>query len=231
MMRTRATPHDALIATEDDLARAIVILRDADPAVAAMLARAGMPPLRKREGGLHGLAWIVVSQQVSTHAARAIFARLEARYPAFDAAELAGASDEDLRACGLSAPKMRAMRALGVAVSEGALDLAGLADLSAEDARAVLTQVKGVGPWTADVYLLFCLGHPDVWPVGDLALQEGARLALGLRKRPDAARMEKIGKRWRPWRAAAARLLWAYYGVARGEAKFTIEPPRVDPTP
>jgi DNA-3-methyladenine glycosylase II len=202
--------------SEDDLACALDALSRADPGpVGRMLEISGAPPLRRREAGLAGLAWIVVSQQVSTASAKAIHQRLQARFPLFERDHLLGASDEDLRACGLSAPKMRTLRAICQASADGALDLAALERLDAQAAREALTQVKGIGPWSADIYLLFCLGHPDVWPAGDLALQEAARMALRLRARPDARRLEKIGERWRPWRAAAARLLWAYYGAAR----------------
>ncbi|MBX9758592.1 MAG: DNA-3-methyladenine glycosylase 2 family protein [Beijerinckiaceae bacterium] len=202
--------------TEDDLAGALEALNRADPGpVGRMLEISGAPPLRRRDAGLAGLAWIVVSQQVSTASAAAIHRRVQARFPGFERDHLLGASDEDLRGCGLSAPKMRTLRAICQASADGALDLAALEHLDAQAARDALTQVKGIGPWSADIYLLFCLGHPDVWPAGDLALQEAARMALRLRARPDAQRLEKIGERWRPWRAAAARLLWAYYGAAR----------------
>lgn len=215
--RGRTGPRRIL--SESDLALAMEALRERDgDAVGRMLALAGPPPLRKRPAGLAGLAWIVVSQQVSAASAAAIHARMQARFPRFDADVLLAASDDDLRACGLSAPKMRTLRALGAAIVEGGLDIDALENMEAEDARAVLTRVKGVGPWSADVYLLFCLGHPDVWPAGDLALQEATRMALRLRARPDAKRLERIGERWRPWRAAAARLLWAYYGAARAKA-------------
>ena len=204
----------SVILSEAHLDAAIEALRENDTeTVERMLAVAGPPPLRKRPAGLPGLAWIVISQQVSAASAAAIHGRLETRFPDIDAAALLRASDEDLRACGLSAPKMRTLRAIANAVDSGALDLDALAAMDADAARAALTRVKGVGPWTADVYLLFCLGLPDVWPSGDLALQEAARMALRLRSRPDAKRLEKIGERWRPWRAAAARLLWAYYGA------------------
>jgi DNA-3-methyladenine glycosylase II len=170
----------------------------------------GLPPLRRREPGFGGLAAIIVSQQVSTASANAIFARLEARIVPLEAAELAKASDDGLRACGLSAPKIRGLRSLAAAVVEG-LDLAGLSELDAEEAHNALIAVKGIGPWTADIFLLFCLAHPDAFPAGDLALQEAARLALDLKRRPDAARLERIAERWRPWRGIAARLLWSYY--------------------
>lgn len=168
--------------------------------------------MRPRAANLSGLVWIVVSQQVSTASARAIYGRVEQRFGDLHHSHILEASDDDLRACGLSSPKMRTLRALAEALHTGALDLDLLHSLPADDARTHMTAVKGIGPWTADIYLLFCLGRPDVWPAGDLALQEGARLALGLRKRPDAKRLETISARWRPYRAVAARLIWAYYG-------------------
>lgn len=215
-----APPAPVRILTDSDLAGALAALGEADSGpIGLMLDICGPPPLRRRPAGLAGLAWIIVSQQVSAASAAAIHNRLQDRFPDLEADHLLAAADEDFRACGLSAPKIRTLRAIGAAIADGALDLAALERLDAEDARQALTQVKGVGPWSADVYLLFCLGHPDVWPVGDLALQEAARMALRLRARPDAKRLERIGERWRPWRAVAARLLWAYYGAARANAK------------
>lgn len=205
-----------MIRNEDDLARGLEALLARDrKVIAAMLEAAGPPPLRLREPGLAGLAWIVVSQQVSTASARAIHGRVAARFPAFDPCDIGAAPDEDLKACGLSAPKVRTLRAVCEALRSGALDLARLSSLTEKEARAALVSIKGIGPWSADIYLLFCLGCPDVWPVGDLALQESARMALGLRTRPDARKLEKLGERWRPYRAVAARLLWAYYGAQR----------------
>lgn len=180
-----------------------------------MRARAGRPPLRRRAPGFEGLCAIVVSQQVSVASARAIESRLLARFAPLDAAALAAAPEEDLRACGLSAPKMRTLRACAEAILERRLDLDALATGDAEAAHAALTAIRGIGPWTADIYLLFCLGHPDAFPAGDLALQEAARLAFGLKKRPDARRLDALAQAWRPWRAVAARLLWSFYGVAK----------------
>lgn len=190
-----------------------------------MRARAGRPPLRRRAPGFEGLAAIVVSQQVSVASARAIESRLLARFAPLDAAALAGASDDDLRACGLSAPKMRTLRACADEILCGRLDLDALADSDADQAHAALTAVKGIGPWTADIYLLFCLGHPDAFPAGDLALQEAARLAFGLKKRPDARRLEALAKSWRPWRAVAARLLWSFYAVAKSRDGVGVSEP------
>ena len=212
----RAYAAGPLILDEETLAAAVARLREQDAdCVDAMLAVAGAPPLRRREPGFAGLAWIVVGQQVSTASANAIFARLNAAFPRLDPESIAAADDGQLRACGLSSPKMKTLRAIARAMLDGALDLAALAGSSAEDAHAALCAIHGVGPWTADIFLLFCLGHPDAWPAGDLALQEAARLALRLRRRPDAKGLEKIGERWRPRRGVAARLLWAYYRVMK----------------
>ena len=204
------------ILDEETLAAAVARLHEQDAdCIGAMLAVAGAPPLRRREPGFAGLAWIVVGQQVSTASANAIFARLNTAFPQLDPESIAAAADGQLRACGLSSPKMKTLRAIARAMLDGALDLAALARSSAEDAHAALCAVHGVGPWTADIFLLFCLGHPDAWPAGDLALQEAARLALRLPRRPDTKRLEKIGERWRPHRSVAARLLWAYYRVMK----------------
>lgn len=215
---TRGKPANApatvaQIATEADLSSALRTLQEIDPvAIPHMLEVAGPPPLRARQANLSGLAWIVISQQVSTASARAIYGRVEQRFGDLSHDHIRQASDEDLRACGLSSPKIRTLRAVAEALHGGTLDLGALRGMGAQDARDHMCAVKGIGPWTADIYLLFCLGHPDVWPAGDLALQEGARIALKLRNRPDAKRLETISRRWRPYRAVAARLIWAYYG-------------------
>jgi len=199
------------IADEATLAAAAKALLEKDPDVVGKLIEVGGPtPLRLREPGFSGLARIVVSQQLSVASAGAIFNRLEAALAPFEAATLAEATDETLRACGLSSPKIRALRSIAEAVGSG-LDLPGLAALDAEAAHAALVSVKGIGPWTADIFLLFCLGHPDAFPAADLALQEAAKLALKLKARPDPARLERIAERWRPYRGVAARMLWAYY--------------------
>ena len=183
--------------------------------VAEILGDRPRPALRRRGPGLEGLAWIVVSQQVSTASANAIFGRLKARLDTFDAATIDAASDEDLRVCGLSSSKLRTLRAIAAAQSSGLLDFAALAVAEAESAHRALVAIKGIGPWTADIFLLFCLGHADAWPAGDLALQEAAKLALCLDARPNAGALQKLGERWRPYRGVAAHCLWAYYNAAR----------------
>ena len=204
------------ITDEASLAHAVSCLRMTDAGVInAMIAAAGHPPLRRGQPGLEGLIRIVIAQQVSTASAEAIHRRFLERFDNAHPEHLVTATDADFQSCGLSIPKIRTLRHLSLAIAEQALDIDALARMDSEDVRNALTAVKGIGPWTADIYLLFCLGHPDVWPAGDLALQEGVRMALNLRKRPDAAKLEKISSRWKPWRAAAARIIWAYYGIRR----------------
>jgi DNA-3-methyladenine glycosylase II len=211
------------ISDEAVLREAAERLRAKDPElIERLIAIGGPPPLRRREAGFAGLAAIIMAQQVSTASATAIFARLQARIVPLEAPEIARATEEDLRACGLSNAKIRALRALAQAIVEGGLDLKGLGSLDAEDAHKALVAVKGVGPWTADIFLLFCLGHPDAFPAGDLALQEAARLALNLKRRPDAARLERIAERWRPLRGVAARMLWAYYRGVKARSGMAL---------
>jgi DNA-3-methyladenine glycosylase II len=215
-----------LIDSEEALAAGVTALASRDPAMAALVAAGIRPPLRKRDPGFASLIGIVVSQQVSTASAAAIWARLRSVLPAMDPETVRAASDGDLRAGGLSRPKMAAIRAIAAAALDGSLPLEQLGEMDVERAHSLLTAVKGVGPWTADVYLLFCLGHPDAFPAGDLAVQEAARLALGLPARPDARALGGIAERWRPWRGVAAGLLWAYY--ARVKARDGAPMPSAD---
>jgi DNA-3-methyladenine glycosylase II len=120
-----------------------------------------------------------------------------------------------LARAGLSAPKIRTLKAIAKAIDRGELDLPALTNKPADEAHAALTAVHGIGPWTADIYLLFCLGHADAWPAGDLALQEAMRLMLTLKTRPSAKEMGPLAESWRPWRGAAACMLWTYYRAAK----------------
>lgn len=208
-----------LIDCEEALAEAGAALLALDPATIGRLVEIGGPtPLRRREPGFAGLAAIIVSQQVSVASANAIFGRLEAALAPLSAEAVLAAGEETLRGCGLSGPKMRALTAVAEAVAGRGLDLAALAHMPAPEAHRALVAVKGIGPWTADIFLLFCLGHPDAFPAGDLALQEAAKLALDLKTRPDALKLERLAERWRPYRGIAARMLWAYYRVAKQRA-------------
>jgi DNA-3-methyladenine glycosylase II len=186
-----------------------------DATMADLLTRGAKPMLRKRPAGFEGLASVVVGQQVSTASAAAIWSRFSRRFEPIGAATVLAASDEDLRSVGLSGAKIRTLRAAAAAVENGSLQLDRLQELAADEAHRSLVAVKGIGPWTADVYLLFCLGHADAFPAGDLALQEAARAALGLDRRPDAKALTALAEDWRPWRGVAAKVLWAYYRIVK----------------
>ena len=209
------------IHTEADLEAALAAIGKADPRFAALIAQGGLPPLRRRPDGFSGLAAIIVAQQLSTASANAIWGRLAAAFDPFEPAAILRARPARLAKLGLSTQKIRALKAIARAVVRDELMLAGLGNLSAEEAHAALTAVHGIGPWTADIYLLSCLGHADAWPAGDLALQEAARVAFGLPARPTAKEMQALADPWRPWRAVAARILWTYYRVA-AETKVKI---------
>ena len=176
---------------------------------------AGDPLLRRRDAGFEGLARIVISQQVSVASASAIWSRFAAVISPMDARTVLSTSDDELRSAGLSRPKIRTLRAISDAVEQKCLALDGF-DLMTEDAvHDALTSISGIGPWTADIFLMFCLGRADSFAAGDLALQEAVRMAFNLKKRPNAQELLAIAERWRPWRAVAARLLWAYYKEAK----------------
>jgi DNA-3-methyladenine glycosylase II len=212
------------IDTEADLARGTAELLKLDPRLADLLAVAGPLPLRRRAGGFAGLASIVCSQQLSTASASAIWKRLEAAFDPFDHNAIATARADKLKRAGLSGPKIKTFRHVARAVRDGSLHLDQLAHIPAGEAHAELVKVKGIGPWTADIYLLFCIGHADAFPAGDLALQEAARIAFRKRKRPTARQLEKIAKAWSPWRGVAARLLWSYYRAVKNRDPAPVLP-------
>lgn len=213
MVRTRAIVYRC-IETEADLHEGIRSLRRRCKIMRRVHAEAGMPPLRRRTAGFEGLARIIVAQQVSVASASAIWTRLETAVNPLAAERLLLATDADLRGAGLSGPKMRTLRAVSQAVVDG-LDLTRLQAASDEDVHAALTAVSGIGPWTADVFLLFCLGRADAFAAGDLALQVAAQAAFELDERPDTRMLAELAERWRPWRGVAARLLWAYYRTVK----------------
>jgi DNA-3-methyladenine glycosylase II len=212
------------IHTEADLRTATQALLAADPRLAPIVAIAGPPPLRRREGGFAGLASIIVAQQLSTASASAIWGRLTAMLDPLEPAGFLRVRAPRLKRAGLSAAKIRTLRSIASALASGTLDLAALADCPADEAHAALTALHGIGPWTADIYLLFCLGHPDAWPAGDLALQEAARLVFALKTRPSAREMQPLAELWRPWRGVAARVLWSYYRAVKGRDPVPIKP-------
>jgi DNA-3-methyladenine glycosylase II len=217
------------IHTESDLDSAIAALVAADPRWGPVAERCGRPPLRRRAGGYAGLAQIIVSQQVSVASAAAIYGRLAAIADPFDHACVLRARRDRLARVGLSAAKIKTLKAIAKAIDAGAIDLTALADIPADDAHAALTRLHGIGPWTADIYLLACLGHADAWPAGDLALQEAARIAFGLRQRPTLKEMIALAEGWRPWRAVAARLLWTYYRAVKQREGLLNQPAAARP--
>lgn len=198
------------IETLDDIAEGLNALIAADHRLKAIAERAGEIPLRRRPADFEGIAHIITGQQVSVASATAIFSRLKQLADPLDAATIDRFSDADLAGAGLSRPKIRTLRAVADACREG-LDFAALACAPAEDAHERLCAIKGIGRWTADIFLLFCAGHPDVFPSGDLALQIAVKDGLQLPERPKPKELDVIAEAWQPHRAIAARLFWSWY--------------------
>src|SRR5258705_2102336 len=197
--------------TQADLEDAIQTLVEQDPRLKPILELAGMPALRRREPGFAGLAHIVCGQQVSTASAAAIWARVSAAFDPFHHDTLRRDRADRLGRLGLSAAKIKTLKNLARELALERLNLDVLANEDADAAHNTLTSLHGIGPWTADVYLLFCLGHGDAWPAGDLAVQEAVKMGLGLKTRPTAKQMAPLAEAWRPLRGAAAHLWWVYY--------------------
>jgi DNA-3-methyladenine glycosylase II len=207
--------HCHLLDDQADLDAALAALTKTDPRLQALVEHAGRPNLRRRPAGFPGLCAIVCAQQLSTASAGAIWGRLAAAFDPFHHDALRRARPSRLARLGLSQSKIKTMKTLAATVAKGEIDLDAIAAMPADAAHAALTSLHGIGPWTADIYLLFCLGHADAWPAGDLALQEAARLALALGSRPDARTMIELADSWRPWRGVAAHLLWTYYRAVK----------------
>ena len=198
------------IRSESDIAQAIERLLTVAPAFAPVVEAAGDVPLRELPTGYEGLAGIVVSQMVSRASADAIWGRLQSLLGEVTPAALLGRSVEELRSVGLSGAKESTLRGLAEACV-GGLDLGRTATLPAGEAIREMTAMKGVGLWTAEVYLLFAAGHPDIFPSGDVALRTAAGEAFGLPERPTDKALRLMSLDWQPERSIAARLLWAYY--------------------
>ena len=201
--------------TERGLRTAVRALCATDAALAASVARFGPPPLWPREPGFATLVHIVLEQQVSLASAQAAFERLRAALGEVTPEGFLTLDDDRLRAVGFSRQKAGYVRRLASELNDG-FSLEGLGRLPDEAARAALIALHGVGAWTADIYLLMVLRRPDVWPHGDQALATAAREALDLDGQPTFAELAAIAERWRPHRAAAARILWHHYLSARG---------------
>jgi DNA-3-methyladenine glycosylase II len=203
------------ITCDADLEEGMAALALLQPEWRAVIARTGLPPLRRRAAGFEALVSIVVGQQLSVASARAVLACVESVLAPLTPERILAATDEEMRLSGLSRPKQRTLRAVAAAIAAGRLDLAALEAATPEFVHEHMTAISGIGPWTADIYLLFCLGHRDGFAAGDLAIQEAARVAFGLEARPKAAELAAMAEAWRPWRGVAARLLWAYYAALK----------------
>jgi DNA-3-methyladenine glycosylase II len=201
--------------SQADLDDAILALVKQDPRLKPILEITGMPSLRQREPGFAGLAAIVCGQQLSTASAAAIWGRLSVAFDPFDHHALLKARANRLGRLGLSAAKIKTLKHLARELAAERLNLEVLAEEDADAAHHTLTALHGIGPWTADIYLLFCLGHGDAWPAGDLAVQEAVRMGLGLKARPTPKQMAPLAEPWRPLRGAAAHLWWSYYRALR----------------
>jgi DNA-3-methyladenine glycosylase II len=201
--------------SQSDLEDAVHALLEQDKRLKPIFELTGMPALRQREPGFAGLAHIVCGQQLSTASAAAIWGRISTAFDPFDHHAIRKARADRLGRLGLSAAKIKTLKLLARELAEERLNLDVLANEDADTAHNTLTAHHGIGPWTADVYLLFCLGHGDAWPAGDLAVQEAIKIGLGLKTRPTAKQMAPLAEPWRPLRGAAAHLWWSYYRVLR----------------
>lgn len=207
-----------IIRTHDDISAGLAGLAMLDARLEPVIERAGPIPLRRAAPGYRGIAHIIVSQMVSRASADAIWRRMEEGLGEVTADGVLLLSDDDCRAFGLSRAKAAALHAAAQAVTGGQLDLDAVCDMEAAAAIAAMTEIRGVGRWTAEVYLLFCAGHPDIFPVGDVALQSSVAHAFGFDARPGARELETLVPLWSPWRSIAARLFWAYYAREMGRA-------------
>ena len=201
--------------TQADLEHAIHTLVGQDPRLKPVFKLTGMPTLRQRQPGFTGLAAIVTGQQLSTASAAAIWGRLSTAFDPFHHDAIRKARAGRLGRLGLSAAKIKTLKHIADELAAERLNLDVLANEDADAAHNALTALHGIGPWTADVYLLFCLRHGDAWPAGDLAIQEAVKVGLGLKTRPTPKEMAPLAEPWRPLRGAAAHLWWSYYHVLK----------------
>ncbi len=210
-----------MIYAPDGLERGIAALAGA-AVFRAILERAGPPRFRRRRNGFATLLHIILEQQVSIDAAAAMHRRLAGLCQPLAPGPFLALDDDTLRRCGFSRQKMAYARGLAEAVASGSLDFAQLAGAEDAAAYAALVSLKGIGRWSAEIYLIFALGRPDVWPAADLGLQVAAAECLGLAERPGEPALREIGEAWRPWRSVAACLFWQSYLHARGRAAPTL---------
>jgi DNA-3-methyladenine glycosylase II len=197
--------------TDETFAQGLHVMCDRDPDLAQIRTKFGPPPMWAREPGFPTLMHIILEQQVSLASARAAYNRLLEAASPLTPARFLELDDAELKRIGFSRQKTAYGRELAGAILSGRLNLAELETLDDTDVRSELMDIKGIGPWTADIYLLMALRRPDVWPSGDLALASAAQRVKRLAARPTPDELDTLGADWTPWRAVAARLLWHYY--------------------
>lgn len=200
-----------IIHTHDDIAAGLNGLMMLDARLIPVVEKAGPVPLRRTPPGFASLADIIVSQMVSKASARAIWQRLEQVCGMVTPEAVLGLDEEASRRIGLSRAKFSTLQAAAHAVVSGALDLNAVCEIEPALAISSLTRIRGIGRWSAQVYLVFCAGHPDIFPVGDVALQNAVGHGLSLGMRPSLVELDVVSAAWSPWRSVAARLFWAYY--------------------
>jgi DNA-3-methyladenine glycosylase II len=204
------------IESEADLAQGVEWLLTHEPRFSRVIDATGLPPLRRAPGGQPGLLRIVTEQMNSLQAADAIWSRIERELAPLDAKAILRRRHATLMRLGLSGAKSRTFHALARAAHKGEFQVETLHLQPDDEVIQALIALPGIGPWTADIYALSCLGRADAWPTGDLALQASAADLFGLAKRPDSRAMLTLAEAWRPWRSVAARLLWAHYRSLKG---------------
>ena len=197
--------------TRRSLLRAVRLLAAKDAALGMIVDRYGPPPLWEREQGFPTLIHIVLEQQVSLQSARAAYNRLIAAVEPLTPLKFLELSDSRLKEIGFSRQKTAYGRYLASAIARRELDLEGLQSLDDDDVRSRLMAIKGIGSWTADIYLLMAMGRPDIWPGGDLALAGALQRVKQLSERPTLQQLSDMSQHWRPYRAVAARMLWHFY--------------------
>ncbi len=207
--KTTTNRHEIL--NEDLLSKSVNILANRDVDLKHIVNKFGPPPIWDREEGFHTLIRIILEQQVSLHSAKAAYDKLIANANPLSPQKFMQFTDSDLKSFGFSRQKTSYGRNVAHAILDGTLDLTALWKLDDESVRSELMKIKGIGIWTADIYLLMVLKRPDVWPTGDIALAVAIQKIKNLDTRPKHEEMEKISNNWKPWRAVAARMLWHYY--------------------
>lgn len=197
--------------TRASLLRGVEELASRDPDLAATIEKNGPPPMWGRKEGFAALVKIILEQQVSLASAEAVFLKLESTVSVVTPERILDLSGDGLRSLGFTRQKAACCEGLAESMMSGRLDLASLSRLSDEDAHSALVSIKGIGPWTANIYLLMALRRPDIWPSGDLALAESIKRLKGLENRPAYDEQLDIAGNWKPWRSVAARILWNDY--------------------